>query len=659
MMLSMLLTFLLTFPCIESLLSTLSLQSLNITYPSYSYRGAAAIYNKTLYSWNGYECNISNYSQCTMSNQIDNTTNILHTLDISALSLTSSIGTRTINESHMSSQWQTFPSIDPIFVDPSIGNWPSMRTGTSTSSYTASSHYGWVIFPSGGDYRTKIALKFDLNLKQFVNTSEYEAYIPSPQRWSGSCNANDGIHIYAINGRGTQNSDNTNNVWIYHIENNIWTQGSDHPETLFEPSCTIINGILYSLGGQDSAGPLSRIKAIYGYDTGSDTWINSKNKIGDLIQARHHGISVSHPNNWIITVGGRGTNDLHTDIIELFDPVSGQSFDTQMRYSLQGMYHAKYKYDSQTEILFLWAGEYNPNNLHVSIHNEIKYIILSKYDAIYPTTSPSTAPTNTPTISPSISPTINTNNPTYIPTYIPTNMPTSNPTPSPTFNPTLSPTFSPSLSPTYFPTFNPSNSPIYLNEGQVTDFQTTGFEEEKSANIIVNIVENDKWMVIAIVVIIFIILCFIGCMYWIYNRYNYKKMKRDINVMNVNQTQKKTSDQIEIELVNTEKMEGVTTDTISKVVPDENSDSESKDQLYEQTTKGVTTKGDNNTANPSLNTSISEEMYVETKGNEEIESPGSNDNLLDENNETNNEHNSDSEDMVEMYDNKNGTTKGQ
>ncbi len=44
--------------------------------------------------------------------------------------------------------------------------------------------------------------------------------------------------------------------------------------------------------------------------------------------------------------------------------------------------------------------------------------------------------------------------------------------------------------------------------------------EEDAPNIIVNIMNDDKWLAIVIVVIVFMILCFVGCMYLIYHRYN-------------------------------------------------------------------------------------------------------------------------------------------
>eukprot|EP01084_Bolivina_argentea_P150267 262437_1 len=123
----------------------------------------------------------------------------------------------------------------------------------------------------------------------------------------------------------------------------------------------------------------------------------------------------------------------------------------------------------------------------------------------------------------------------------------------------------PTFDPTVTPTLNPTHSPIYFNDGGVPEFVTSAFEED-APNIIVNIVNDDKWFAIAIVVIVFMILCFVSCMYWIYHRYNSHKMNKNFNVMDViarvsspvtqTETTKKTgSDQIEIELVSTENIE--------------------------------------------------------------------------------------------------------
>ena len=97
---------------IEAILSTLSIQTLDIKYPSRSWRGAAGIHDRTLFSWNGYECNVSDYTQC--DGQIETTTDTLYTLDISNLTLTAEIP-RKIDPLSISSQWKAYTLVDPIW----------------------------------------------------------------------------------------------------------------------------------------------------------------------------------------------------------------------------------------------------------------------------------------------------------------------------------------------------------------------------------------------------------------------------------------------------------------------------------------------------------------------------------------------------------------
>ena len=150
-------------PPVIAVLSTLSLQTLDtLSFPSFSYRGAAGIYDRTLFAWNGYECNTSVVPQCTSSAQLINTSNMLHTLDLPELTLNTDIGDRRIEQASVSAaSWQSQPALDPIFIDSldGTGQWPAMSKGTSSPTYTSSAEFGWVVFPSGGAQRTNMALK--------------------------------------------------------------------------------------------------------------------------------------------------------------------------------------------------------------------------------------------------------------------------------------------------------------------------------------------------------------------------------------------------------------------------------------------------------------------------------------------------------------------
>merc|ERR1712228_660919 len=455
------------------------------------------------------------------------TTNTLYTLDISSLSLTTNIP-RKINEYWLSSsQWTKKTVIDPIYVQSSNNEWPAMFTGTSTPTYTSTSNYGWILYPSGGEYRTNLALKFDYNLKEYVDLTDFASTM-STTRYSGSCNTNDGIYLYSIGGRKSDNQFNTAQVLQYDIENDEWKNLNNLPTSLYEGSCTVLNGILYHFGGQPGGAPRTRIKNIYAYNTITQ---GSWSSVGNLLLARNHAISVNHPNDWILTVGGRQATDKMAQIIELYDPMSKESFDTGMRYERKNEYHALYPYDLNTNILFVWGGIYDPDNIKLSVYNDMQYIVLSKYDAIEPTSSPTSAPTHSPMASPTLSPTLSSMHPTNVPSQSPEKILTMNPTTSPTNE---------------------------WNEGQVFVQQTTqnNEKEKMESNIIVNVVQNEMWLALSIIVVAFMFLCFCGIIFCVFTKYKYDKMKYDENTTSI-QSHSSMKEEGDIEANNTNNMNTV------------------------------------------------------------------------------------------------------
>ena len=99
---------------------------------------------------------------------------------------------------------------------------------------------------------------------------------------------------------------------------------------------------------------------IYAYDTvAGGGW----SKAGDLRVARNHAISVNHPNDWILTIGGLRASDKMANIVELYDPSTGDSIDTGLKYSRKNEYRATYRYDASTDILLLWGGMYESDNV--------------------------------------------------------------------------------------------------------------------------------------------------------------------------------------------------------------------------------------------------------------------------------------------------------
>ena len=255
--------------------------------------------------------------------------------------------------------------------------------------------------------------------------------------------------------------------------------------------------------------------------------------IGDLLHARNNAVSVAHPNGWILTLGGRGKNDEMAEVIELFDPVSENSFDTGLRFEKKNVYHAVMPVDSVSAVLRIWGGIYDPLNVKTTLYAEMQYIIMSTYDAI--------DPTPTPTFAPSVSPTFPTRDPTSDPTSDPTTQPSHDPTtlePTtrvPSSEPTTQPSTSPSTSPSSQnlvlgdgPTKEPTTRPTEqraLGEGEVNveSLETTSgsVAEEAPDNPLIDIFEADAWHIV-IIVVVFLTLCFCTCAYAIKKRYDFK-----------------------------------------------------------------------------------------------------------------------------------------
>merc|ERR1712224_898765 len=158
---------------------------------------------------------------------------------------------------------------------------------------------------------------------------------------------------------------------------------------------------------------------------------------------RGNGFSINHPNDWILTIGGRQASDQMADMIELFEPQTGVSIDTGLRISRKNMYRAMLDYDMNTKVLFMWGGLYDPANEKLKVYDDLMYIVLSKGDAIEPTGSPTAAPSESPT---------------------------EVPTDAPSESPTVSPTLEPSMNPTFEPTPSPSNQ---FGEGEANLIQTS------------------------------------------------------------------------------------------------------------------------------------------------------------------------------------------
>src|SRR5205085_4889134 len=76
--------------------------------------------------------------------------------------------------------------------------------------------------------------------------------------------------IYVANGR--TGSGPTNNLYIYDIARNSWSQGASSPLASELPASTVMGGKLYLIGGDPTGGSWGYTNNTYLYDPASDSW---------------------------------------------------------------------------------------------------------------------------------------------------------------------------------------------------------------------------------------------------------------------------------------------------------------------------------------------------------------------------------------------------
>eukprot|EP01084_Bolivina_argentea_P254002 426908_1 len=346
--------------------TTLQFRMLNISYPMKTYAGIGAISNNSLYGFNGIYCETNNTLSCESS-----TTYIQYTLNISSIQLD--------NESNKIHLTQSTAWI-PTQITPTKVNAIHMGTGTSSSTYL--NQYVYILHGGCCTQPTGIALKYSLTDTKYINQTKYNSIIPG-QNLSDSCNTNDGIkYIYCIGGRNGKLLSVSNKVYRYHILSDIWAELSDLKIARFAASCTFVKKKLYVLGGEGKRIG-SRLNAIEMYT--NDEW----NIIETTLHTeRYQHISITHPNQWIITIGGIDENNKPAGT-ELFNPFTAIIAVTQTIYYRKQFFHAVYEYDTNTYILFLFGG-----NINGIVFDDVQYIILSKNDDSFSIYTSTMQPTN-------------------------------------------------------------------------------------------------------------------------------------------------------------------------------------------------------------------------------------------------------------------------
>merc|ERR1712228_224390 len=58
-------------------------------------------------------------------------------------------------------------------------------------------------------------------------------------------------------------------------------------------------------------------------------------------------------------------------------------------------------------------------------------------------------------------------------------------------------------------------------------------KEKMESNIIVNVVQNEMWLALSIIVVAFMFLCFCGIIFCVFTKYKYDKMKYDENTTSI------------------------------------------------------------------------------------------------------------------------------
>ena len=399
---------------------TLTINSLPFELPVYVYGGVSGLYNNTIIAHSSYFCNIT--ATCPSYDGIDS---FQYSLDISSLQLNTINNTISFpsNPSWIL-QHIEFPPPENTTIDlPSF----TQTTGyTQLNKYTYSMHYGRT--PPGTD----TLLIYDLSLSEYIDPISYPFQVPNGEYY-GACNTNDGSrYIYSIGGQEAS-STRINAVIRYDTQNEVFEIIDSLIEVRSRCSCTFVLDKLYALGGNNNG----KLGSIEEYDPSLNQW--SLLSVS-LITPRNTHMSITHPNNWIITIGGRDGSS-NPAPIEITDVINGYTSTTNCSYPRKEFLTVNFNYDQSTKIVFFIGGFISGIK-----YNDVQYMVLSTDDTFFPTN----VPTNIPTYNLSDPPSTVTSHPSIAPTIEPTFVPSVNPT-SPTLEPTVHPT-STSTAPTNVPT---------------------------------------------------------------------------------------------------------------------------------------------------------------------------------------------------------------
>jgi N-acetylneuraminic acid mutarotase len=105
------------------------------------------------------------------------------------------------------------------------------------------------------------------------------------------------------------------------ILESYWTTGTSMPENRNEPAGVILNGMLYTMGGEDYVSGEGKLDSVKLYDIAKDEWIESD--IPPMPLALDHTASLIHEGK-IYVVGGFVEDKAPTDTLFIYDPEINQ-----------------------------------------------------------------------------------------------------------------------------------------------------------------------------------------------------------------------------------------------------------------------------------------------------------------------------------------------
>ncbi len=188
-----------------------------------------------------------------------------------------------------------------------------------------------------------------------------------------------------MGGRDSTTGFTSNKTYKLHISDGMWSELGDLNVARYSASCTMVVDRIYTLPGSSEGG--SSLDSIEVYSPERSQWTELN---VTLHTARSGHISVSHPNGWIITVGGSTSwYWLDPSVIEVLNPWTDSVVIADCTYGRQHFSHSVHQYDAERSIVFLFGGI-----LDDVVYDDIRYLVMSKDDEIWSTTTDSTDSTD-------------------------------------------------------------------------------------------------------------------------------------------------------------------------------------------------------------------------------------------------------------------------